>query len=259
MHAAQEFMPFTSDSAPAAEDYVRAIQAHPNRSHNVFSMVVNGRRVWVKRNRKQGQSTLAQRIFQLLRRAPMDETNRMANEIATMERLRSLGALVPEILHQGEDYMVLSDIGPSLHALMQQNPATELKREWMHKAATALRNLHRRGGAHGNPKLLDLTLHPSGVGFIDFEEAGPSSEATDWQQVRDLWLFTHSTIRFDHTGALAADALEHYGLKPQLRQLRSLVLWSLPLYILLRPFQGILGRDVRFALGASRAILGCKI
>ena len=251
-------MNLSARSHSTSNDYTRAVDTHPDRHRAVFSMVVDGQRVWVKRSKKR-YGTSWQKLLHIVTGSYLSPDIKLDHELAVMEQLRARGALVPEVLHREQDYMVLSDIGPTLHVLMQQNPPMDEKRSMLHKAATALRHLHRKDGWHGNPKLLDLTLHPTGVGFIDFEEATASKLPIEWLQARDLWLFAHSTVRFDATGQLAADALEHYGQKIQLRLLKRFAYWSLPLYALLWPLQNILGRDVRFALATTRAILNVHL
>ncbi|MEB3702947.1 APH/ChoK domain-containing protein [Candidatus Bealeia paramacronuclearis] len=115
-------------------------------------------------------------------------------EVDRIHHLHAQDVFVPNILEKTSQWIVLSDLGPTLDSLMAL-ASLEDKKKLGIQAAGALAALHQKGQWHGRGEIRDMTLTTSReIGFIDFEENpnGPLSV----KQARDFLLFLFSLSEF---------------------------------------------------------------
>jgi tRNA A-37 threonylcarbamoyl transferase component Bud32 len=225
-----------------------AIVADPQYAgRRVFAVIRNGERHWVKRSGKNYRN-----IFQRLL-AP--NLSALRDEALAMVALRRRGMLVPSVVHESDDFIVMSDAGESLQPLLQQ--ADPLQRiGYVEQVADALGELHRAGGWHGNAVLRNFTLRDGRIGMLDFENTAQRMVSLNVRQAYDLWQALHTSANYPEADRLARAFLARY--RPSSRALAYLRLaaWGMsPAYLLLVPFRALLKRDFRQAVDSVGCLL----
>jgi tRNA A-37 threonylcarbamoyl transferase component Bud32 len=220
--------------------------ADPAHAHErVFSVVVEGARYWVKRADKDYKNRM---------QAVIGGQADPHEEVRAMRALAGRGMLVPTIVHETPDYMVLSDIGASIQQAMRETPA--MQHPLIEQVADTLSALHRAGGWHGNAMLRNFTLHQSYIGMIDFENTAHAHWSLAVRQAFDVWQVLYSTARLDNGIQLCEAFLGRYQPSSRARvYLRGIACLLSPLYVLLRPFRSHLKRDIRQAVIAVGTLL----
>lgn len=128
-------------------------------------------------------------------------------ESARIRALDAIGVTVPEIIDERDNVLVLSDLGPTLsESLRQARDDPRRTDELVSAAAVAISDAHLRGGYLSQPWPRNLTVHPDGIGFLDFEEDPGEVMSLPDAQARDWLLFAYGAMRFyrDRPEALAA-------------------------------------------------------
>ena len=160
----------------------------------------------------------------------------------------------PIVVHEEQDFIVLSDVGESIQQQMQGNTAS--RSSYIEKVAKTLTALHRAEGWHGNAMLRNFTLRDGVIGMIDFENTAHRSWSRTMRQSYDLWQVLYSAARFEEGEGLAQAFLKHY--QPSSRALLYLRFFALilsPMYLLLWLLKPWLKRDIRQAVIAIGALL----
>lgn len=183
---------------------------------HVFTMELDGRRVWVKRRRPDKTpfarwlQRLAYKITGLLLVLPPESRREdsVAFETRKLRRMAGAGVRVPEVLHAGRKYFVMADAGPTLEAVLAADP--EAAPELVAAAARELRSLHDKGFAHGGAQIKNITVSSGTINFIDFEEKIPDKHVAQFQ-IRDLFLFLLSLERAGHDPDIAVVCRDYGG------------------------------------------------
>lgn len=178
-------------------------------SPHVFTYLVNGERVFVKKRRpnKNPIAWYLQRIlyrltgFLLVLPPERPLRNNVRFEAEALERLGALGLKVPRVLYVTDQYFVMSQVGRNLEVILRENPAKAS--QLIEKATSELRGFHRAGLAHGGAQIKNMTVNEGEIYFIDFEESIPERHLANFQ-LRDLFLFIFSLERTGHDPDLAA-------------------------------------------------------
>jgi len=146
----------------------------------------DGSRAWLKRVERRGLPARLQKG---------DPKRSFAAERAGLRALATAGIPVPEILLEGEGFMVLSDAGPSLSLLAgDASRDAESRLAGFAAGGRALAQLHAAGFAHGRPAMRDICWDGKTARFIDLENFAPGP-ASRFRQARDLFLLCHSAER----------------------------------------------------------------
>ncbi|MCC8166246.1 MAG: hypothetical protein LIQ31_08870 [Planctomycetes bacterium] len=169
-------------------------------NRHVFSHMVDGERVWVKKRRpdKNPLGWWAQKLLyamtgNILLMPPDRPTgDNVTFEVSMLRKVSAHGVNVPEVLHVTDTYFVLREVGVSLENYLRDNGPTALN--MIPQAAVALKDLHDRGLAHGGTQIKNLTVNDGVIYFIDFEENIPEKHLRLFQ-VRDVFLFLLSLER----------------------------------------------------------------
>lgn len=139
-----------------------ALEKNPTR---VQQLVFQDQTFWLKRC----EHLSGLRLWQKGDPAVAFEAERQA-----LHQLRDLGAPVPEILAEGDDFIALSDSGQPLNTVLQ-NPEIPLETRLgiFEQAALSLAGLHALGVSHGRPSLKDICWDGQRITWIDFERFAP--------------------------------------------------------------------------------------
>lgn len=177
------------------------LRAQPKRE--VIPLDHAGKRYWIKRARPTGSNPL-HRIAWYLTRLPLlvpvlrqNAAQALRHESSKLQRLKSAGLPVPEVVERNDGYFVLEDAGPSMHSALREGllPKSE---ESYGQVFDALGRLHRSGEYHGGSQLRNFTWKNGTVHYIDFEENFAPSIPLDTLQFRDLFLLLFSLAKDRH-------------------------------------------------------------
>jgi len=242
-----------------------------HRQERVFSVMCEGRKVWVKRPvpHKRRVWHRCQRVAAAIVRVPMlavtadtEGSRALTRECRIIGALRAKGVSVPEILAEEADWVALGDLGRSLADQVRAAPTPDAARRLVEAGAHALARLHALGAWHGNPLLRNIAGAPERLGFLDFEE-DPARRMSPLEcQTRDVLFYLFSVGAFSGEAlTLQQAALAAYleQAAPEVRRRLRRVAWgAAPLALLLSPLRRRAGRDVRQGLDAWRVLFAMR-
>jgi tRNA A-37 threonylcarbamoyl transferase component Bud32 len=162
----------------------------------------NGERLWLKRIE---ELSLRLRLQKGHGRRAFD------NELRGLHVLAEAGLPVPEIVSEGPDHIVMSDVGPTLSHIMHSNAMSPGKRAAAFRAAgQALGRLHSAGFSHGRPAMRDLCWDGDEAHFIDLERFS-SKRASVCRQALDVIVFVQTYVtEMGDVGADLDQAMQAY-------------------------------------------------
>lgn len=236
-------------------DIERLVTSFLHNPHRVFPIAWDGRRLWVKRIRKNLPNPVAALIYHAVRRLRgTSEIDQADHEIEALLTLKRHGFITPDVVFRNPHYFVLSDIGPSLEAVLMaaEQPAERLR--VVRLAGQALRRLHDADRWHGAARVHNMTLSGDQIGFIDLENTVDSWLPLPLRKFWDLWQLGHSAAFFEPSVPLAEAALRAYGDNAVRRSLRATAWLCVGTYLLLRPFRNGSKREIRQTVGCMEAI-----
>ena len=218
----------------------------------VVSMDIEGQKVWFKRSgpEKIGlKGCLKKSLASMIPISTLRPTyycsqhESFDNELRRIKLLSEKRIRVPTVLKQTNDWIALSDLGPTFDSLIRKAQSDDEKIVLIQKATLGLAELHSKNQYHGRGVLRDMILTREGeVGFIDFEE-NPEGPLL-FKQARDLLMYLYSIVEYSDDPKFMKAALttyQGYGPKtPYFIAIRFLQLIS-PLIRLLK--FAPLGRD----------------
>jgi len=137
-------------------------------------------------------------------------------ELRRIGELREAGVLVPEVLGEGRDTLLLGDIGPSLSRRLKNAADPRQVDTLVHAAVAAIVAAHRRGAYFGQAFARNITVSDGRIGFIDFEEDPLQIMPLRDAQARDWLMFTagvsrHYEKRVDVLAGMIEQALPRVG------------------------------------------------
>ncbi len=189
----------------------------------VEPMVFDGQRAWRKRyvdSRRRWPLAALAAIARLLRLPPLRPPPRHPPararqvEARRLRQLRALGVHAPRVLAEGEDWLALSDLGPTLASRLRTVAGdADATDSLLRMSAQAIADAHRSGVCFGQPLPRNLVIDDGRIGFLDFEEDPLEVMTLAQAQARDWLLFTYGIARYydDRPQVLAAlldEALE---------------------------------------------------
>lgn len=245
----------TPEETAAAIDIERLAAAFRQNPHRVFPIDHDGRRLWVKRISKNLPNPAAALIY----KAAGTLTGRNAqtqadHEIESLAALRRHGFITPDVVFRNPYYFVLSDVGPSLEAVITLGEEAGRLRV-ARLAGQALRALHDAGRWHGAARLHNMTLaEPERIGFIDLENTVDTWLPLFLRKCWDVWQLGHSAAFFEPNVAMAESALCAYGPGAVRKTLYALAVLFFGTYAALYPFRNSGKREIRQTHACLRAI-----
>ncbi len=239
--------------------YIKDLILTVKKDQHIFSIRWEGETYWVKRPQAIQPSFWhkIQKIINLIlpleivkATIAQDASSSLAHEIKQLKTLEKKQISVPKLITQADDWVCMSNAGPTLHELLEKGKCSE---KHLLKAAETLANFHEKGLYHGRAKLNDLTLiNKDEIGFIDFEENPLSVMSLESAQNRDLYLFISSLCRWNQK--TAEEALKTYlnirCEKHSYYTLRRLLTLLKPIK-LLSPFVHKMSKDIKQAYFAQ--------
>lgn len=167
-------------------------------SPKVFRLEMNGQTVFVKQ-RRPSKNPLGKRLQRLLFAASGNpllaptgvSDNNVRTEAGNLKHMAALGLPVPAVLHEEDDYFVMTRTGRKLERYLIREP--ERREEYIRRAAELLRKLHSFGLAHGGAQIRNFTKPEDNdlISLIDFEEVISVEHMAEFQ-LRDLFLLVFS-------------------------------------------------------------------
>jgi hypothetical protein len=245
-HAAPEQTPL---------DIERLVTSFLHNPQRVFPIEWEGRRLWVKRIRKNLPNPVAALIYHAARRLRgRSEIDQASHEIEALLALKRHGFVTPDVVFRNPHYFVLSDIGPSLETVLTLAERPDERLRVAGLAGQALRALHDAGRWHGAARIHNMTLSGERIGFIDLENTVDSWLPLPLRKLWDLWQLGHSAAFFAPSVPLAEAALRAYGDNGVRRSLQAAAWLFVGTYLLLRPFRNGGKREIRQTVGCMEAI-----
>ena len=190
----------------------------------------NGERLWLKR---------IEALSLRLRLQKGDGQRAFQNELNALHVLAKAGLPVPEILAEGPDHFVISDVGPTLAHLLRSSATPFAKRAAAFRAAgAAIGRLHAAGFVHGRPAIRDICWDGDEARFIDLEQFSDQRRSAR-NRAMDIVVFTQTYMT--EMGAsgpcldVAIDAYRAASPAGSMANVRKLALVLLPLVPLTAP------------------------
>lgn len=229
-----------------------------NRNNRVFSMLIDGAKVYVKkrdRSKKHIGHHLQEALYKVTKNPMLTPTvlgreeNDVLFQVEKLRLLRAQGFNVPEVLHVEEEYFVMRDLGENLIDFLKRTP--QQADTYLRKACEEIARLHEKDFVHGGSQVKNFVTRNGRIGLIDFEERVHPQDVEGFK-VRDIMVFLMS--------------LERCGFDPDVRKLCSAYerYVAKDVYGILKRFfhtcrwVGFLGKPVFQSIGMSdvRAFLG---
>ncbi|MHB2266935.1 BUD32 family EKC/KEOPS complex subunit [Aliihoeflea sp. PC F10.4] len=175
-----------------------------SRGKRISSARVRNRTVWIKHFDAEARPFLKRMHARLSRFAPIttlraspyaDAPSILDRETRKTAAFKAAGFPVAEILHAGDNALIMSDAAPSVSEELARRRQYNLQEHdaLLIEMAETLARAHMAGLCHGRPHPRDLFLTDDGrIGFLDFEEEPEAVMPLEAAQARDAWLiFMH--------------------------------------------------------------------
>jgi len=151
------------------------------------------------------------------------------------------------------NYVVLSDIGPSLETVLTlASPDDRIA--VVRKAAETLRRLHDAGRWHGAARTHNMTLYEDQIGFIDLENTVENWMPLLMRQGWDLYQLGQSAAFFEPGVSHAEAAMRAYGPGRVRKLLYAAAVSLFGTYVALYPFRNGRKREIRQGHACIRAV-----
>ncbi|MFT3805334.1 hypothetical protein [Arenimonas sp.] len=168
-----------------------------------------------------------------------------ATEKAMIQRLQGLGCLVPQILAEDEEAIVISDLGATLASACKRESDAQARANLVASGFDALADLHAQGGWLNQAFARNLTVSDGRIGFIDLDQDPTTVMSLEAAQARDLLLYAYSTARFFESDLRAYSVLVSQPLAREPQIARQQFEDALRRLSWLCPLAPICGRDLR--------------
>ncbi|SEH94818.1 tRNA A-37 threonylcarbamoyl transferase component Bud32 [Rheinheimera pacifica] len=251
------------DSYALQQHVEELLSRHKARS---FSTQWQNQKLWIKQHEPKG-ATLLPLLTRLLRKLsnnplyyPSAEPKQCLKREATrLTLLKSRGIRVPQVVLSHDNYLVMTDLGPSIKFFLTEANISALEKQHiLMAAAAALAQLHQQNRWHGRPALRDICWDGEQIGFIDFEEDPHQHLSIDQCMARDVLIFVHGLYRYlpANDPAILLTISEYQRLAPgrvwrEALQIAENMWLAYPCLLTLRT---VLGKDGRQAFLALRQL-----
>ncbi|MEA3289754.1 MAG: hypothetical protein U9Q04_06180 [Campylobacterota bacterium] len=170
----------------------------------VFSVEFEDQTLWVKKAQKSGSNAFHHLFYKLIKNRLLIPAQTQSGIESVMFEAHKIKEIkkqfdnVPTVIYSCEEYMVLSDTGINLRALIDKKEKSDDEiKTILYEALKLLTQLHNLGFYHGGSQIKNFTYKDDKISIIDFEEKFSTSEAISDLQFRDLFLFLISIARVD--------------------------------------------------------------
>lgn len=161
----------------------------------IFSLYINGKKVWIKKARAKGISKLHKFFYKI---APLDILSpgeRMGSkealryEVEKISRLKKKGINVPNILHVEDSFFIMEDLGENLHEILREEESLSATCRYIDLSMGELCKIHSLGEYHGGSQTRNFAYKKDKIYILDFEENFSQDINIDTLKFRDLLLY----------------------------------------------------------------------
>lgn len=251
-----------------AEDF---ILKNPNKLIGQFEW--GGQLIWIKRrpfskkrhwHKLQGVLAKITRLPTFAPTASAGGPESLNYESIRLQNFSLKNIPVPKVLATTEHFILTEDVGFQLQDYLHKLSDEHKIHLLLTQAMLTISQMHQAGLCHARPSLRDMTFKNGVIYLIDLEEDPLHVMQLSQAQARDTWLFLNSAARFCKDDvSLLKDLFHTYktGISQDtLQELTRMVKQLKPIRRLLdTPLQFKLGRDVRCAIKANKALEDCLI
>lgn len=171
-------------------------------THEIFSIVYNGEKYWVKKARPT-RSTFWHRLFYalfsfdvLIPSENKSGQETILHETSKLNLFRNKGIHTPFVMYQCDDFFILEDCGETLNTLTRNKSITkEQMYYYLDKLLFELAEIHNQNLFHGGAQTRNFTYKNNHVYAIDLEESFDSRIDISVLQFRDLLLLLLSFVK----------------------------------------------------------------
>ena len=191
----------------------------------IFDIVFNDKKYWVKKARKTGSNFFHKLVYALNKNpllAPVEDKDAykaLRHETAKLERLYELNMPVPKLIRQTDSYFIIEDRGATVAHLFYHHQIEDTLIVCK-KIISQLANLHNMGEYHGGSQIKNFTYENNQIFLIDFEESFHATIKLEDLQFRDLFLlfFSLQKMRIDVDFVLLINLYKQLTGKPDIEE-----------------------------------------
>jgi len=168
----------------------------------IFSLIYQDKKYWVKKaratipNKIQNYFYIFLPLKLLIPSLFKNKKEALEYEVSKIEKFKSLGINVPNMLYKCEEFFILEDSGKSVNAFLRdENISKEKFNYFVEKLLIELSKIHNLKEFHGGSQTRNFTYKNEKVFVIDFEESFSENVNIKSLQYRDFLLFLLSFIK----------------------------------------------------------------
>jgi len=235
------------------------VEQNLSTSQEVFSIIFNGEKYWVKKARAT-KSSLTHKMYYFLLHLeliiPVEKKSphqALQFEVLKIKKLKKLGIDTPQLILVKDDYFVMKNCGKNINSYIRKRDITKEKMYYyIDKALETLCKIHNAKEYHGGAQARNFTYLDGIVYAIDLEDSFDKSVDLSLLQYRDFLLFllsltkTRASFELDYNYIIDKYLLQtkNYAFKQKLQRMASKI--SLFIFLSeLKWFNRFLGRDVK--------------
>ncbi|RBQ31394.1 kinase [Arcobacter sp. FW59] len=176
-----------------------------NSSKEIFPFIFDEKQYWLKKARATKPNKIQNFFyvffkFELLIPS-LYKTSKEALEFESskLERFKSMGINVPNVVYKCEDFFVLEDTGESVYSYFKTIEKDMKEEEFYYFVdlmIVELAKIHNLGFFHGGSQMRNFTTKDKKVFVLDFEESFSKDTDIKTLQYRDFLLFLLSFTKF---------------------------------------------------------------
>ncbi|RBQ29871.1 kinase [Aliarcobacter vitoriensis] len=176
-----------------------------NSSKEIFPFIFEEKQYWLKKARATKPNKI-QKFFSIFFKfelliPSLYKTSKEALEFESskLEKFKSMGINVPNVVYKYEDFFVLEDTGESVYSYFK-TIEKDMKEEqfyyFVDLMIVELAKIHNLGFFHGGSQMRNFTTKDKKVFVLDFEESFSKDTDIKTLQYRDFLLFLLSFTKF---------------------------------------------------------------
>lgn len=179
-----------------------AREEYQRNENEIFSIVYNGEKYWVKKARPTSSTKLHKFFYALfsfdvlIPSQTKSGQETIVHETSKLNLFRDKGIHTPAVIYQCKDFFILEDCGETLNTLTRNKSITkEQMYYYVDKLLLELAKIHNEDLFHGGAQTRNFTYKNGHVYAIDLEESFDSNIDISVLQFRDVLLLLLSFVK----------------------------------------------------------------